>query len=128
MLEDDPDDRFITEESLEKLGYDLSIKFVHYSNDLFSHLDTSPLPDLILLDFNSIPDNATSIIQKLKSDARYKKIPLIVLSDNSPSKYIAECYELGVNSFVIKPSTMEETLSKIDTFFKYWFTIAESPV
>ncbi|HEX8333676.1 MAG TPA: response regulator [Segetibacter sp.] len=127
MLEDDPDDRFITKESIEKLGLNITIKFVQYSYDLFKHLESFENPGLILLDSNSLPENAIAVVKKLKGDARYKKIPVVVLGDSSVSRYVSECYELGVNSFIKKPSTMEETLSKIDVFFKYWFSAVESP-
>jgi two-component system response regulator len=127
MLEDDPDDRFITNESLEKLGLNITINFVQYSYELFKHLESFEKPGLILLDFNSLPENAISVVTKLKGDARYKRIPVVVLGDSSVSQYVSECYKLGVNSFIKKPSTMEETLSKIEIFFRYWFYIVESP-
>jgi response regulator RpfG family c-di-GMP phosphodiesterase len=128
MLEDDPDDRFLTKETLDKLGYNISIAFVQYSHDLFKHLEAYEVPEIILLDFNSLPENAIKILKKLKVDVRYKRIPVVVLGDSSVLSYISECYELGANSFIKKPSTMEETLFKIDTFCKYWFSTVESPV
>jgi CheY-like chemotaxis protein len=127
MLEDDPDDRFITKESLEKLGLNISIEFVQYSHDLFKHLESFSKPHIIIIDFISLPENATDIIKKLKTDARYKSIPVVVLGDSSASKYVTECYEVGANSFVRKPSTLEETLEKIKTFFTYWFSTVEAP-
>lgn len=127
MLEDDPDDRFITKESLKKLELDISIHFVQYSHDVFKHLESFSKPDLILLDFNSLPENATDVVKKLKDNLKYKSIPVVVLGDSSVSKYVSECYELGVNSFIKKPSTMEETIAKIDSFFKYWFSTVEIP-
>lgn len=125
MLEDDPDDRFMTEETLKELGYRLPIKFLSYSHELFNELKKIPKPVLILIDYHSGPDNAVKILKQLKSHADYKAIPVIVLSETSPPFFISECYALGASSFIIKPSTNEMTREKIDGFFKYWMKVAE---
>lgn len=125
MLEDDPDDLFITEAELQKLGYNISLRFVRTSTELFSFLENDEKPFLIILDYNSSPLNAVQIIKQLKDDSRFKGTPVVVLGDSSLSKYVSECYEAGASSYIQKPSSMEATTHKIDNFFTYWIQTVE---
>jgi CheY-like chemotaxis protein len=125
MLEDDPDDRFITESTIKELGYTTQIKFVKSSDELFSHLESNEKPFLILLDYNSSPLSAVEILKDLKNNGNNKYIPVVVLSDSASQKYVLECYANGASSYVKKPITMPDTKSKINNFFAYWLTTVE---
>ena len=126
MLEDDSDDRYITEQAIEELGLDVDIEF--YSDSIqFLHFlaGTSLYPSLILIDYNSTPENGLAVLKKIKALTPLNKLPVIILSDSNTEKYKAECYAHGASSFIQKPQTVEATANKIETFFKYWFTVAE---
>jgi CheY-like chemotaxis protein len=124
MLEDDPDDRFITENALDDLGHDVRIIFVKNSTELFSFLQASVHPMLILLDQNCITLSALEVIKRLKSDERYCSIPVMVLGESVPDN-INDYYRFGASSFICKPSSTEATKEKIDLFFRYWLAVAE---
>jgi CheY-like chemotaxis protein len=123
MLEDDPDDRFITQSTMSELGYNTDIKFVKDSQEFFAVLENAALPALILLDYNSSPQNAVEILKTLKTDNNYRSIPVVVLSDSTSPKHARECYMHGASSYINKPTSMAGTTGKIDIFLKYWFTV-----
>ena len=124
MLEDDSDDRYLTESAIEELGLDIKIKFFSNSNEFLDSLTTTQ-PVLILIDYNSTPENGIQVLKKIK-DLRYSNnVPVIILSDSDSEKYKAECYAYGASSFIKKPQTVEATARKIETFFKYWLTVVE---
>ena len=124
MLEDDSDDRYLTESAIEELGLDIKIKFFSNSNEFLDSLTTTQ-PVLILIDYNSTPENGIQVLKKIK-DLRYSNnVPVIILSDSDSEKYKAECYAYGASSFIKKPQTVEITARKIETFFKYWLTVVE---
>jgi CheY-like chemotaxis protein len=125
MLEDDNDDRYITSETLSELGIDIEIKFFSNSNEVFKFLSTSEKPVLMLIDFNATPENGIEVLKKLKSNEQYKEIPVVILSDNNIPQYRTKAYSNGAASFIKKPDTHQQTREKIETFFRYWFEVAE---
>jgi CheY-like chemotaxis protein len=125
MLEDDPDDRFITESTLSELGHAVSIQFVKSSTELFNFLGTNAKPQLIILDYNSAPMNAVDVLRQLKKDEKLRSIPAVVLGDGDKEKYVSECYDAGASSYISKPTTAEGTKSKIESFFNYWLKTVE---
>jgi CheY-like chemotaxis protein len=125
MLEDDSDDRYLTNETLGELDMSVDVKFFSSSTDLFDHLANSVKPSLILLDYNTTPDNGLDVLKKLKQNSAYSDIPVVILSDSDHPHYKKECYVNGASSFIKKPDTAEGTKNKIGTFFKYWFEVAE---
>lgn len=126
MLEDDPDDRFITESTLRELGYDIPVHFVNTSTELFNFLGSSARPTLILIDYNSTPMNALDVLKRLKSQEAWAGIPVVVLADSSVPRYVEECYRHGASTFIKKPSTQQGTSEKINSFFHYWLSTAEA--
>ena len=135
MLENDDDDRYITQAVFDEHRYDILIQFVTTSVELFDHLavcdkNKTDLPALILLDYHSTPSNAVEILQELRSGKAGKKfshIPVIVLSGSVKSDIVKACYEAGASSFIQKPSKATDTDTKIATFFQYWFKTVQLP-
>ena len=84
-------------------------------------------PDCILLDMEMPGMNGDEVLKKIKSDPVFKIIPVIMISGNAFPYEINESYRLGVNSFILKPSTHELTLKVISTFMDYWLRFVELP-
>ena len=125
MLEDDSDDRYLTNEVLSDLNFNIHIQFYSTSNELFEGLKKS-LPDLILVDYNSTPQNGIDVLRTLKADKEIAAIPVVLLSDSGVSKYKNECYLHGASGFVVKPDSLAETKKKVSVFFNYWTSVSES--
>lgn len=126
MLEEDHDDRQLTESALLELGYDIPVKYVSDSNELFEHLKDGQRPSLILMDYNSTPAPAIEILKALKGNTDLRHIPTVVLGEGLPPHFIKECYEAGASSYITKPASSRGTKEKIETFFKYWLNVAET--
>ena len=126
MLEDDPDDRYLTSSVLEDLKIKVPLLFLSNTNDLFPKLEEST-PILILTDFNLNPETGIEVLTKLKTHPLYQHIPVVVLGDSKNEDFIAACYRLGASTYAVKPSSLEATKSKISLFFNYWLNVAETP-
>jgi len=125
MLEDDSDDRYVTESAITDLGLDVEIKFFLNSNQFLNALSTEDKASLLLIDYNSVPENGLEVLKKIKNLSVMNSVPVVILSDSNTEKYRNECYAYGVSSFIRKPRTVEDTAKKIETFFKYWLNVAE---
>jgi DNA-binding NtrC family response regulator len=117
MLQVDEDDKFITEESLREAGISTQVKFLNKVEDLESCIRREGMPSLILLNDRGAVHRGSKLLTR--------HIPVIMLGEVTTPDYIKECYIAGASSYIIKPSTVRETLKKIELFFHYWSEVAE---
>jgi CheY-like chemotaxis protein len=130
MLEQDPDDRFITNSVFEENQYKAHLEFVNSGEAVFAYLDQcresrSPYPAMILINLHTTPQDGREILKQLKENILYKHIPVVILSGSNNPAMARECYILGASSFIQKPSLLSETNEKIASFFRYWFRTVE---
>lgn len=124
ILEDDPDDRFLTEEIVTDLSINVKLSFPENGEELQNLLSTEK-PDLISLDYNSGIQDTLALLRKLKSSEISVAIPVIILGDLDNRKYVEQCYRNGANSVIRKPNSIDGSRFKINTFFKYWLQVSE---
>ena len=135
MADDDADDRLLAQEALaeNKLANDLH--FVENGEELLDYLyqrgkfneDNAPKPGLILLDLNMPKMDGREALKQLKSNADFRRIPVIVLTTSKSEEDIIKSYDLGVNSFISKPVTFQELVEVTKHIGNYWFGIVELP-
>ncbi len=136
MADDDPDDRQLTKEALEEGRLINEIRFVANGEELMEYLrrqgkysapaDT-PRPGLILLDLNMPRKDGRTVLQEIKSDPALRTIPVVVLTTSKADEDVYRSYDLGVNSYIVKPVTFEALVDILQTLEKYWFEIVELP-
>ncbi len=136
MAEDDEDDRLMTRDALEEARLVNEIHFVEDGEELMDYLyhrgkysdhATSPRPGLILLDLNMPRKDGREALREIKGDENLRQIPIVVLTTSKAEEDILRSYDLGVNSFIIKPVTFQALVEVMKTLAKYWFEIVELP-
>lgn len=80
-------------------------------------------PSLILLDLNLPGINGKKVLEKIKSDAYFKLIPVVIFSSSSNSKDIEDCYNKGANAYVIKPMNVSLLEEYIKTMLSHWLRV-----
>jgi CheY-like chemotaxis protein len=127
MLEHDADDRFIAQTFFDEHDIDVRLDFVNNHGQMMDYLDSNKngLPALILMNMNAVPLSAAEILKELKSNDKFRHIPVVVLFGSSSESRIRDCYAAGASSVIQKPDTIEGTKSKILSFAKYWFETVE---
>lgn len=105
---------------------DDALDFLHQTGEYADHT-TSDLPGLILLDLNLPGTDGREVLTHIKQDDRLKKIPVIVLSTSSNPRDIQTCYQSGVNSYMIKPTNVEQFKTSVRLFIDYWFKVVMLP-
>lgn len=66
-------------------------------------------------------------LTEIKKDANLRRIPVVVMTTSKAQEDILRSYDLGVNSFIIKPVTFEGLVEVMRTLGHYWFEIVELP-
>ena len=124
MLEDDSDDRYLTDEVVTELEMDIRIEYFSSTTSLLEALEKKS-PALILADYNSSPENGLQLLEILKNNAVAKAVPVVILTENNYPGLRKNCYAAGASSVICKPRDMVETRHRIRTFFEYWLNVAE---
>ncbi len=136
MADDDPDDRMLTKEAFEEAQLANELHFVEDGEQLMDYLHRKSryanlagyrLPGLILLDLNMPRKDGREALKEIKSDPNLRRIPIVVLTTSKAEEDILRSYDLGVNSFIIKPVVFESLVEIMKTLGKYWFEIVELP-
>jgi CheY-like chemotaxis protein len=136
MADDDADDRRLTQEAFEEARLINDVRFVENGEQLLDYLRKkgnyappaeAPRPGLILLDLNMPRKDGRTVLKELKSDPELRQIPVVVLTTSKADEDIYKSYDLGVNSYIVKPVTFEALVDILQTLEKYWFEIVELP-
>ena len=125
MLENDTDDRYITQSALAEMNLDVAVRYEYYSDNLLYAIDEKDVPGVILLAYNTSPDVGFGIIQQFRKHSAYRHVPIVVLTEELQPDLIRKYYLAGANTVIKKPSSVEQTNNKIKVFFEYWFGVAE---
>lgn len=87
----------------------------------------SDLPNVIVLDLKMPKVNGIEVLKRIKSDERTKRIPVVMLTSSKEDPDIQECYNLGVNSYVVKPVEFEHFVKAVSNLGLYWMILNQSP-
>ena len=126
VAEDDLDDKFLLETMFKETGQQASLEFVYNGYELLKTLDNiyasgnmNKFPDLILLDLNMPKMDGKEALKKIKDNNVYATIPVVVLSTATNEKEIKDCYELGADSYIVKPSSFNSFINIIESIKVY---------
>ncbi|HKV06257.1 MAG TPA: response regulator [Candidatus Acidoferrales bacterium] len=93
----------------------------------FSSRRFDAAPRLVLLDLKLPKVDGLRVLQELKSDARTKAIPVIVLTSSKEEKDLVNSYKWGVNSYIQKPVNFAEFQEVVRQLGMYWLLVNTRP-
>ena len=134
LADDDPDDRLLVHEAFEENHLLNVLETVEDGEELmdylnrrgkFSHLENRP--NMILLDLNMPRKSGLEALREIKADENLRSIPVVVLTTSKAEEDIIRSYQLGVNSFIVKPVTFDSLVELVKNLGRYWFQIVELP-
>ncbi|MDB5283376.1 MAG: response regulator [Bacteroidota bacterium] len=91
-----------------------------FATGRYSERNIHDVPSVILLDIKMPKVNGHEVLQALKSDTRTKKIPVILFTSSKEDIDIAEGYNNGVNSYVVKPINYAALVTVLRELGLYW--------
>jgi len=136
LADDDPDDRMLATDALNESRLANDLRCVENGEELLEYLrregsfedpQASPRPGIILLDLNMPRKDGREALKEIKTDARFRRIPVIVLTTSKAEEDIVKTYDLGVSSFITKPISFEGLVNVMKTLGKYWIEIVDLP-
>ncbi len=129
LVDDDLEDCEMMEQSLRRCNIPNPVASLHNGVALLEHLENAveQPPCLIFLDLNMPKMNGHEALAHLRKDARFKHIPVIVMTTSNTEEDIVTTYAHGANSYITKPVSLSGLDAVMDTLTKYWFKISSLP-
>jgi len=135
IAEDSEDDRFLLTEALRIAGVGHPVRFVEDGRQAVAYLSGTgafadrtkfPPPGLVVLDFKMPLMNGIEVLKWIRASGM-KRLPVIILSASSLPGDVERAYDLGVNSYLMKPSSIETLAVLMKALSAYWLTFNEYP-
>lgn len=132
LVEDNPNDELLTLRALKKNNI---LNPVVVARDGVAALEalfpsdgsTPTYPSLILLDLKIPKINGLEVLKRIRSDARTKMLPVVILTSSIEEKDLVEGYSLGVNSYIRKPVEFDRFIQAVSQLGVYWLSTNELP-
>jgi CheY-like chemotaxis protein len=97
-----------------------------YRRGQFSHLNHD-LPIVLLLDLKMPKVSGLEVLRQIKQDPNLRRLPVVILTSSREERDLIEGYQLGVNSYVVKPIDFSQFLESIKQIGCFWAIINEPP-
>ena len=136
IAEDDPDDRLLIKEAIQELQIDHPVDFFSDGVDLLDYLHargdhasrrTDILPGLLLLDLNMPRMDGREVLEQIKREPEFRRIPVVILTTSNSRDEISKAYDLGASSFIIKPLTFDRLVEAMRSLSEYWLGTVALP-
>jgi CheY-like chemotaxis protein len=133
VAEDDLGDRVLLEQAFRTAGISADMRFTADGEEFLAYLRREPpwedakKPDLILLDLNMPRMDGREVLREIKADPEWRSVPVVVLTNSRAPEDILAAYDSGANTYVPKPSSLEELTEIIKALFEFWFKIVVLP-
>ena len=135
LVEDSDADAEMTVRTLRRRGIANRIERVHDGVEALDYLRVqgahagrrTGMPRLVLLDLKMPRMDGLQVLREMKADARLRKIPVVMMTSSREEGDLIESYELGVNSYVVKPvdfGAFAETIAQVGM---YWMIANQAP-
>jgi CheY-like chemotaxis protein len=136
VAEDDEDDRLLLEEAFREAQVLDIFYFVKDGDELMDYLcqrnkyaepNAVSLPELVILDLNMPKKDGREVLKEIKSNPLTRHIPVVVLTTSNYIEDVQLAYNLGANSFIVKPLRFDALVHVIKTLVAYWFGVVRLP-
>jgi two-component system response regulator len=135
LVEDNPTDAELTMRALRKknLANNLvwvkdgeeALNFIHCTGRYKDRINGTP--KLILLDLKLPKIDGIEVLRDLKADIRTRTVPVVMLTSSQEERDIVESYQLGVNSYIVKPVDFDKFLEMVSQVGLYWSLMNKVP-
>jgi two-component system response regulator len=136
LVEDNSNDEELTLYALRKNNITNHIQVVHDGAEALEYLFCTGVyanrlindpPKVVLLDLKLPKVDGLEVLEQIKADERTRTIPVVVLTSSQEERDIVESYQLGVNSYIVKPVDFEQFTDVVRQLGLYWMLLNQTP-
>jgi len=136
VAEDSEGDAFVLRRAFEKAEIDANLRFVEDGQDAVDYLagigafedrKTNPMPKLLLLDLRMPRLSGFDVLGWLHKHPTLRRLPVAVFSSSNVDCDVDRAYDLGANSYLVKPGSPALLLEIIQHLDSYWLTLNQKP-
>ncbi len=136
LVEDDPNDVLLIERAFRKAGFADRLRIVRDGDQTIEYLsgrgeyadrEAYPLPFLVLLDLKMPGTDGFEVLQWARNERSLRRLMIVVLTSSNLQADIDRAYDLGANSYLVKPVEFDQMLNLIQRFETYWTEINRIP-
>lgn len=136
LVEDDSNDVLLVQRAFRLAKFDRPIKIVSDGEEAISYLlrkppyednELYPLPVLILLDLKLPRRSGLEVLEWLRQQPELKRLLVVVFTASQESPDVKKAYDLGVNSYLVKPVLFEDLVVLMNNLGTYWLELNENP-
>ena len=135
LIEDNPDDAEITLRALQQNNISNNILHLKDGSEALEFLfDSGSLkkknnkPKVILLDLNMPKVDGIEVLREIKSHVEARSIPVVILTSSCDDPDIETCYQLGANSYIIKPVNFTGFQKVVREIGLYWVLLNQPSI
>ncbi|MBI5446782.1 MAG: response regulator [Deltaproteobacteria bacterium] len=134
LVDDNPDDVELTLRAFKRTRLANTFHVVRDGVEALDFFFVKPgtartaLPRLILLDLKLPRVSGLEVLARIRENERTRKIPVVVVTSSREEADIRRAYELGVNSYIVKPVEFEEFVAALGEVGLYWLVLNQPPV
>ncbi|HWP47854.1 MAG TPA: response regulator [Candidatus Limnocylindrales bacterium] len=99
-----------------------------FCTDRYAQRNPRNGPNLILLDLKLPLIDGLEVLRRIKADPNTRTIPVVILTSSQEERDIVESYQLGVNSYIVKPVDFEQFVEAVRTLGLYWVLLNHPPI
>jgi two-component system response regulator len=126
LVEDNPRDAELTLRAFAKSNLANNILVAHDGVEALEIVygrTGAERPRVILLDLKLPKLDGLDVLRKLKSDERSRAIPVVIVTSSNQDPDIKTAYDLGANSYVVKPVDFESFMKIMSQLGFYWLMV-----
>ncbi len=137
LVEDNPNDAELAIRALKKHNLANKVHVVKdgvealdfiFGTGTYTDRDINDKPRVVFLDLKLPKVDGIEVLKKIKSDERTKTIPVVVLTSSTEERDIIESYQLGVNSYIVKPIDFDKFVDAVSELGLYWLLLNQPPI
>ena len=135
LVEDNPNDAELTLEALSEINLANEIEWfkdgeqvMDYLNCRGAYTGRNPInPILILLDLKLPKLDGRQVLRQIRNTSRLCTIPVVVMTSSREESDLSNCYEHGVNAYVVKPVNFTDFMGSVKALGLFWAAVNEPP-